>query len=770
MTPHPQRAPLPPQSDLGPAITDSVEDSGFDPGLDPVQWESPEAQPEPTPRATGGRAVLGWALSVLALLWIGFTGWSAGRALANQPLSAPAVAQWIAIAAGPLALLGLAWIMFGRTRRREAERFTRSVVAMRHEARSLEGLLAVLSQRIDDGHAALGSMAERLMGLGEEATGRLGAVTRELESSSERLTVSGQALDQAAESARTDIGILLDDLPRAEASARAVAEQLRGVGSDAAARTGDLAEQVTALSERTREADELVGAAGQRLVAHLTHIESAGAAAAARVSDAEASFSTALDSLLERAADSLDQIRRGIDAQSAAVTALVDQASAGIGRSGLEASDALGTSIARAGSSLDGLSARVAEQERASQRMFAEVDSGLTLIDQRFAELASQGDERANHFLASLALARTELDALAGAAESQDSSIETLAERTAVLRAGIERLSADIREGLVGAMGEAHGNAERMLAVTAQARPEIDAMRQAATEASERIQASGTAIAEQQERMTALLGAIDDGAGTAENRLAGLASALALAQHEAARLTAEVGPALVEAMVQLRDTAALGASRARETIAEVIPEAASKLSKATRIALEEAIRDGIEERLRNVETVAAKAVETARAAADRLSQQMLSLGQSATALEQHLEQTREDTREKDSEAFARRVALLIDSMHSAAIDVGKILSDEIDDKAWTAYLKGNRGVFTRRAVQLIGGGESRAIRAHYDVDPEFNASVNRYIHDFEAMLRRVLAEREGGIIAVTLMSSDMGKLYAALAQAVEKRR
>ena len=109
-------------------------------------------------------------------------------------------------------------------------------------------------------------------------------------------------------------------------------------------------------------------------------------------------------------------------------------------------------------------------------------------------------------------------------------------------------------------------------------------------------------------------------------------------------------------------------------------------------------------------------------------------------------------------------------MHSAAIDVGKILSDEIDDKAWGAYLKGNRGVFTSRAVRLIGGSETRAIRAHYDVDLEFQRSVNRYVHDFEAMLRRVIAERDGGIIAVTLMSSDMGKLYAALAQAIDKRR
>ena len=112
----------------------------------------------------------------------------------------------------------------------------------------------------------------------------------------------------------------------------------------------------------------------------------------------------------------------------------------------------------------------------------------------------------------------------------------------------------------------------------------------------------------------------------------------------------------------------------------------------------------------------------------------------------------------------------MDSMHSAAIDVQKILADEVDDKAWGAYLKGNRGVFTRRAVRLIDGSETRAIRAYYEADPEFQRSVNRYVHDFEAMLRRALAERDGGMIAVTLMSSDMGKLYAALAQGIDRRR
>src|SRR5205085_8126861 len=98
-----------------------------EPTFDRQQWSESQAEA----RGAGGRQVLGIGLAVLAALWLAFTAWSAGRALAAEPLSSPAFAQWVAVAAGPLALLGLVWLMFGRTRRKEAERFTRSVVAMR---------------------------------------------------------------------------------------------------------------------------------------------------------------------------------------------------------------------------------------------------------------------------------------------------------------------------------------------------------------------------------------------------------------------------------------------------------------------------------------------------------------------------------------------------------------------------------------------------------------------------------------------------------------
>ncbi len=337
------------------------------------------------------------------------------------------------------------------------------------------------------------------------------------------------------------------------------------------------------------------------------------------------------------------------------------------------------------------------------------------------------------------------------------------------MRESIGMLAEEIRHGIGGAIREANGSAEQLAANAEAIRPEIGWIRDAAVEAGERIVATDRQIAQQQDRMTALLASIDQGTSDSQSRLAELASVIAQVERESASLSGETGPALVAALVQVKEAASHAAARAREAIEEIIPASAGKLSEETRAALEKVIRESVEDRLRDVENVAARAVDSARAASDRLTRQMLTLGQTAAALEHHIEETSKEQREKDSEAFARRVSLLIDSMHSAAIDVGKILSDEIDDKAWDSYIKGNRGVFTRRAVRLIGGSETKALKAHYESDLEFQRSVNRYVADFESMLRRVLAERDGGLIAVTLMSSDMGKLYAALAQ-IDRRR
>jgi hypothetical protein len=765
MKPNPQRAEPAPTLQ---AYVDPPAEPEIAGAFDPYTWQ--ESQEQSEFHGAGGRQVLGSALVILAALWLGYIAWAAGSALANQPLSSPAVAQWLALAAGPLALLGLCWIMFGRTRRKEAERFTRSVIEMRAEARSLEGLLGVLSQRIQDSRTELTVMAQNLMQLGDETTGKLGGITRELDLSTDKLAKHGVALDRAAESARTDISVLLEDLPRAEETAWTISKELRSAGAQTEQHAAKIAEQMAVLSASTRSAEDVVSAAVQQLTEHLSVVQNSGTAAATAISDANLRLTTSADDLMGRAAATLEQIRSGIDAQAAAVASLVEQSSAGIGRTGSEAAESLAANVSQANVAIDTLTSRIAEQERASQRIVAETGRALMELDQHFSGLAVTGDQRAAAFARSITRARGELQQLSQETSAQDNAVEVLAERAAALQTYVGRLTSDVKDQLSTALGDAEAGAERLIRSTERIRPELDWMREAAIEASDRIMISAAGIAEQQDRFAALLASLDAGVGTAGERLTTLAASITEAQSEASRLSHETGPALIDAMVQVKEAASHAAERAREAIAQVVPQSAATLSEATRDALQAVIRDEIETRLADVQVTAARAVEAARSASDRLTEQMLSIGRTAAALEQHMEQINASQREKDSETFARRVALLIDSMHSASIDVGKILSDEVDEKAWDAYLKGNRGVFTRRAVRLLEGSETRAIKAHYESDLEFQQAVHRYIHDFEAMLRRVVADKDGGIIAVTLMSSDTGKLYAALSQVIDKRR
>ena len=202
----------------------------------------------------------------------------------------------------------------------------------------------------------------------------------------------------------------------------------------------------------------------------------------------------------------------------------------------------------------------------------------------------------------------------------------------------------------------------------------------------------------------------------------------------------------------------------------MIPESVEALVAASRGAMSEAMAAPVSEPLGEIGTVSHLALATAKAASERLTRQLLTIGETAAAIEDRIAEDRAEREESEAQELSRRVALLIDALNSTAIDVSKILSNDVGDAAWAAYLKGDRGVFTRRAVRLLDSGEAREILRHYEEEPDFRDQVNRYIADFEAMLRRVLADHGGSALGITLLSSDMGKLYVALAQAIERLR
>ncbi|MDB5682053.1 MAG: hypothetical protein JWO16_1858 [Sphingomonas bacterium] len=267
---------------------------------------------------------------------------------------------------------------------------------------------------------------------------------------------------------------------------------------------------------------------------------------------------------------------------------------------------------------------------------------------------------------------------------------------------------------------------------------------------------SATALAERIAAIEAVVNHVAEVLNNGQAQVDALARSIDDSNGAAQRFAGEAAPQLLESLMRIRDTANAAADHAREAIERIVPEAGG--------AIEAAGKEALEKSLAAIAEAQTAAAASATEASDKLNEQMRAIADASG----HIEARLVDTSETDG--FARRVSLLIESLNSAAIDLSAIYAAEVPDKSWAAYLRGDRGAFSRRAVKLIGSSELRTIAQVYENDYTMREQINRYIHDFEAMLRAVLAQRDSAPIGVTLLSSDMGKLYVALAQAIERLR
>lgn len=718
--------------------------------------------------ASVGSKFFAFALTLLGLAWIGASAWTIWQSGAAPTF--PNMVNWVGMIAGPLVLLAMLWLIFGRTSRAEAQRFMGAIAKMRAETNALHAVLEIVTTRIEENHTRLRGEAERLMTLGDEAADRLGRVTHYLSKESGGLDRQAAALESAAAAATFDIGVLLHDLPRAEEQARAVADAMKNAGLAAHGQASALEAQLAALAARGREADEVLGGTAQRMSAHVARIESGSAAAAITMGEASAGMEAAVDGAMARAAEAVDAARSGLEAQSAAILATIEQSRAALDRAGEEAARNLGERLDTIGSKIESLAGHLAAQDAASQTLVSGLTKDLRELDDWFAQLGRSGAEQGEHLIASVTGVRNSTRELVEELGGGEQRVGELIARAQEMAQALTTVVGQLNDELPAGFSRVEALTDRTQQATAALVPVVEGVQASAEAAAGRIDEAEASIVRQRDALGALLALLDEGVTGAEQQLQALGQAAMQAEDAAAKIVVDTGPELIEALLRVRETANQAAEKAREAITAVIPESMLALSQAGRQAITEAIGDTVEQQMEELAVMAKRALDTAREASGRLTRQMLVLGETAQAVEDRIDEARQDREEKESENFSRRVALLIESLNSTAIDVTKILSNEVTDSAWAAYLKGDRGVFTRRAVRLLDSGEAREIAVHYDEEPEFREQVNRYIHDFEAMLRRVLAERDGSLLGITILSSDMGKLYVALAQAIERLR
>lgn len=769
MTTGPQRADAQPEDGTG--EVEQTDWSAVPMGSEQAaaeEWAAGEWAAEQPETASWRARLLAGLLILLSLAWLGVSSWVALHS--EAALTIEAAVRWVPVVSVPLILLALGWMLFGRTSRRETERFTRAVTALRTESGALESLLAVVAARLEENHARLTNEAAKLMSLGDEASDRLGRVAHYLAKESANLDRKSEALENAAQSARVDIGVLLHDLPRAEEQARAVAEAMKQAGLGAHEQAGSLEGQLSALIARGREADEIVGGAAQRLAAHLARIESTATSATTRMDEAAGTMTAGVDAAMSRAAEAVDAARSGLEAQGSAMLAMIEQSRAALERAGEDAGRNLAQRLEHIGEKIEGLAAHLAAQDAASHALVTGLSKDLAELDQRFAALTDTGETGTGALAVSVEAVRQALRELSEELSGEHDRAGEFMARAGEMAAALNGVTQQLNEDLPTALGMVEALAGQTYGAATRIAPEIEAIRAAAEAAAANVAEAEASLARQQSALDVLIATLSSGLNQAEEQLRGLGEATDRADEAARRMTTGTGPELIEALIRVRETANQAAERAREAISAVIPESAAALGEASKTAVVDAINSTVSEQMGVLTELAQRAVKTARKASERLTRQMLTIGQTTAAIEERIDETRKESEDRDSEILSRRVALLIESLNSTAIDVTKILSNEVTDTSWAAYLKGDRGIFTRRAVRLLSSGEAREIAQHYEEEPEFRDQVNRYIHDFEAMLRRILADREGTPLGVALLSSDMGKLYVALAQAIERLR
>lgn len=404
-----------------------------------------------------------------------------------------------------------------------------------------------------------------------------------------------------------------------------------------------------------------------------------------------------------------------------------------------------------------------AAQLEALQSRIAEIQQRLTAIDNeggsKFAEMAfavAALDEKAEALIARLTSNGQQVQDLSDSASSVFTQLyeqsDTLGE---TLTGNLTALSAALvdREKEVAAL-------QNRLAVLTGKSQEFDMS----------LQSIGQQISTQVENLDRVS---DDNSHYLVNALGEaerLTALLELSNDKIEAVQDLAGDDLAKKIDLLQERLGALVSETQQTMHRIVPEIASELGDESAKAMESQLRSRAAEMIGRLERSVDLALGSTREAASHLTEQLRKVDELATNLEKRVSYAKERAEQTVDNDFARRVALIIESLNSTSIDVAKILSAEIADSAWSSYLRGDRGVFTRRAVRILDSSENKEIAQHYENDDGFQEHVNRYIHDFEAMLRSLLSTRDGNVLGVTLLSSDMGKLYVALAQAIERLR
>jgi predicted nucleic acid-binding Zn-ribbon protein len=642
------------------------------------------------------------------------------------------IAGGIALAlAAPVAVLALVALRLVDSRRAEDARMA-----------LLADTAWTTDNRIAEADALLAGVEARVAALVEQLGSITKAVTahdKALAASAARLDTGSSAITAAATAATAASTSLAAALPAAVAQAETMQSLLSSTGTDLQRQIADTEALLAGLWARASEISAATNTAAAAATGHVGAITAAAEAATAALGAPVAALGTASTNMLESIAAATTASRDALDAQAASLNASLATARTELAGIGATAAAGAAEQIAVLEAASTRLETAIDLQTKRYRIFIEQLERGFATLDAKLIASATTG--------------KAELDAVAAAMIATRDAVNGLATPIATTH---------------GAVAEVAGQIQRLTGATTAALTALDSALPAAQPRVASLISELEALHEGTDALTAPLAASLASITDAGERLAAARGILESIETQAGSTALAAAAELVDIFGRVRDVANQTAGTMRTTLAGVVTEAEDALEAAGQERAEAAFAAPIRAALAELNAANIKAADAAQAAAERITQRVLALTGTIATVEARLTSAEASQDARLRTDIAARSTSLLASMDAAAIDIARLVGGDIDEAAWSKWLGGERGMFIRRAVRLVDADTARNISKLWQSNSGFREAGTRFIGEFEALIARVMPEREGRNLALALLSSDPGKLYVALAQATDR--
>lgn len=533
------------------------------------------------------------------------------------------------------------------------------------------------------------------------------------------------------------------------------------------ARLSSLRDESSAISQSLRESE---GKAQESWRAAITRLEKSMNSAMSALENTDRNAMAAARSRLDQISEQLEATEHQISQRLEMFSQELETRRAQAEANDQEATERFSERLARLD---EEIFQRRAAQEEHSASLSAhseKIAEDLAVYARQMDEIAAQGNHAEERIAASIGTLSEKLNETSAVLSTTDQDVEQLTEASIrlleLIRACSEQTDVELSHSLQASEDHLTGLESR-----------IEALKQGLEHAngqgdnlSSLIETAKSATAAISQEIPQLQESVELRNEAFQSRLAEIQGLLNDVEQQCERISEKSQSELSDAIEKLMQAARDAAAGIGTDGAVAVSKLASRLGEQSSVALDRAMRNSAAETAGQLEQAAAHAAGLSREATLQLRDQLGKVNELVDNLERRVARARDRAAEQVDNDFARRIALITEALNSNAIDIAKSLSTDVSDTAWSAYLKGDRGIFTRRTVNLLESGDAKAISQLYERDQDFREHVSRYIHDFEAILRQILSTRDGNALGVTLLSSDIGKLYVALAQAIKRFR